>query len=238
MRFLDPRWFVVVLLLVAVPDPTPARAGFPWFWRKPKRLTPEWWEHKATVPTGARQVHVGGKQWPPYPRPVGDPQPFLHRYHTTLYWPYPYDCQDRWFVRTLTQRQVDNGWIDGTTLYDYHFDPKTHELNSAGRLHLQWILRHAPARHRLAYVQQGAAPEISEARLANVRAVAQSLVGEGALPPVVLRTTTATGRLAEEVDIIRRQELETIPEPRVPVEHSTTQSNGSSGSSSSSGSSN
>jgi hypothetical protein len=170
---------------------------------------------KSAEPIGARQKYKYGKYWPPFGRPVGEPQAASHIYHASHYWPYPYIAQDRQYVKNLSQLQVSAGWVKETTLYGYHFDAQTNELNRSGKLHLQWIVENAPERHRFAFVQSGFSKKVSESRTASVRKVSIALVGEENIPPIVLRVTSPTGRPALEVDSIRRTELETLPVPRI-----------------------
>lgn len=114
------------------------------------------------------------------------------------------------------QTQANNGWRSYTTLYDYHFDADTQELNQAGRLKLRWISLHVPQQYRLAYVAEGLTTQDSEIRLANVQTAADSISGTDSSPPVILRAAQALGTPAQEVDLLRRSYLGSIPEPRLP----------------------
>ena len=117
-------------------------------------------------------------------------------------------------MRALSAAQTSNGWVTMTTLYDYHFDD-SHKLNESGRMQLRWILENAPARHRYAFVQAGIDNTTSQSRLASVKNEATQLVGADQAPPVLIRVTSPLGRPAEEVDRIRRQERDTILNPRI-----------------------
>lgn len=167
---------------------------------------------KACEPVGSRQVYKHGKQWPPYPRPTGPANLPSHIYHAEHYWPYPYNCQDADYVRTISSSQVSNGWVTMTTLYDYHFD-ETQQLNESGRMQLRWILENAPTRHRYAFVQAGADNATSEIRAAAVKTEAIRQVGPDQVPPVLVRVTSPLGRPAEEIDDIRRLERKSIFKP-------------------------
>lgn len=195
---------------------------------KPRRWTDAWYDHEAQSPVGGRQKKHKGKLWPPYPRPTGPEQQFSHKFHAAHYWPFPYVCDDRMYVRELSARQVDGGWMTATTLYDYHFDPETHEVNSAGRLHLKWILEGAPISRRMIHVQSTLAADSSEARMASVRQELVYMMGPETAPPVMLRITSAYGRPASEIDLIRRAELGSIPAPR--IQYTPAGGSGSSGS--------
>ncbi len=156
-----------------------------------------------------------GKYWPPFPRPTGRGQLPVHTYHAQHYWPFPYQCQDRSIVREISNRQISNGWVVATTLYDYHFEPDSQELNRSGIMRLRWILKHTPESRRFVFVQATTSNEGSQSRLSNAQKEAVSLVGDGNLPPVMLRVTTPLGRPALEVDRIRRSEIDTLPTPRI-----------------------
>lgn len=181
----------------------------------PKPGSDEWWAQKASDPVGARQKLYKGKLWPPNPRPTGDKQQFSHTYHAAHYWPHPYVCQDRAYVRQLWAEQTAAGWLDATTFYDYHFEADTGALNRPGRKHLSWILKSVPDSRRMAFVQATSDPAISTNRLDSVRNEAIVMVGESGLPPIIMRETETVGRPAIEVDAIRQGELATLPAPRV-----------------------
>ena len=108
-----------------------------------------------------------------------------------------------------------SGWIAATTLFDYHFDPDTNELTRSGELHLRWILENAPEPHRIAFVQTGETPEVSQDRLASVQQLSAELVHGQSVPPIMLRVTSPLGRPADEILNIHRTELATQPEPRI-----------------------
>lgn len=208
----------LLTLLVCMPltaKPRAVHAGIPWISTETEAEKEARYAYHAQDPVGARQKYKYGKAWPPYPRPIGEPQLLVHRYHSAHYWPWPYIDQDRSYVRNLSQLHVSNGWINATTLYDYHFDPSTHELNRAGRIQLQWILVNAPQQYRLAFVQTASDAEQSQRRLASVQSHSANLVGAENAPPVMLRVASPLRRAAEEVDAIRRKELQSIPVPRI-----------------------
>lgn len=190
-------------------------AGLPWSKRSDyKKGTPEWWAARAAEPSGVRQKTRFGKVWPPDPRPSGPKQPFVHKYYDSHYWPHPYLQQDRDYVRQITDMQVNAGWVSATTLYDYHFDDEG-GLNRAGRTRLQWIIGHVPQQYRYIFVQTSRLPSVSKTRMASTQEEATILAAGGDIPPITARVASPLGRPAEEVDRIRRRDLETLPPPRI-----------------------
>jgi hypothetical protein len=174
----------------------------------------EFWYPECDSLPGSRAKCHSGKQWPLEPRLVAPSEPCIHRYHTQHYWPDPYRWQDRTSVRAHWAMQATAGWTTNTTLYDQHFDPETQELNEAGRTHLKWILVYAPPHRRCPYVQSADTQEMNQARLASVQAVATAMVGPNC-PAIALRVCQPYGGSAQEVDLVRRSYLESIPVPRV-----------------------
>lgn len=214
-RFTLPSCALLFFIASILGESSVANADFPWISSGMKRSSDHWWHAHSGDPVGARQVQKYGKQWPPFARPVGPAQLPMHRFHAAHYWPYPYNEQDQSFVRTLSRAHVDSGWVTAITLFDYHFDADSQELNRSGRLHLRWILENAPERHRMALVQSAGEQTSNTSRVDSVRIEATRIVGKNGIPPIMLRVTTPTGRPAEEVDMIRRQEMQSLPEPRI-----------------------
>lgn len=184
---------------------------------------------------GVRTEYHSGKQWPLAPRPTGCPEPIIHRYHTAHYWPDPYRWQDRSSVRAHVAAQSSAGWLTNTTLYDQHFDPDTQELNDSGRMHLKWIMLYAPPQRRTPWVQAGDSPEISQARLANVQALAAAIAPPQCQPVIMLRICQPYGASAQEVDLVRRAYLSSMPNPRISYTPQNGSSSGGGGGSSMSG---
>jgi hypothetical protein len=185
-----------------------------------KRYAIDWYEERSDRPIGSRQQYRMGKVWPPFARPVGPNAELSARFHASHYWPHPYNCQDREYLKTAIHAQEKNGWIEEATLYDYHFDPETNELTRPGRLHLRWILLHVPDEFRVAWVQSTIDADASRTRIGSVRETAVTLVGEEKIPPIMMRVTTPTGASAEEAVSIRRAWLSSMPEPRISYEAS------------------
>ncbi|RMG41371.1 MAG: hypothetical protein D6725_01520 [Planctomycetota bacterium] len=205
-----------IVLLLAFTTSSVLAGPWNWFGSRPKdQSRAQWYAARAHDPVGARQWSYKGKLWPPYPRPTGPAQLPIHKYHAAHYWPWPYQCYDRASVREFSRQQVDNGWVAATTLYDYHFDPDTHELNLAGQEQLRRIIELTPSERRVAFVQAARSESASEKRVASVRSAAIELVGEANLPPIMLRVTRPLGRPAGEIETIRKNYLDTIPSPRI-----------------------
>ncbi|MBM81827.1 MAG: hypothetical protein CMJ78_14720 [Planctomycetaceae bacterium] len=175
----------------------------------------EWYAQRATDAPGSRQRYWQGKYWPPQPRPTGRAQLLSHRFHTAHYWSHPYICHDRAIVAKLSELQVNNGWVTETTLYDYHFDQDTHELNRAGRERLLWILVNAPRKYRSVFVQTGRSDAESLRRMTSVRTEATAMIGGRDMAPIMARNTQPLGRPAAEVQNIRAIELESQLPPRI-----------------------
>lgn len=172
----------------------------------PRRGTEEWYAAHADDPVGARQKYAFGKLWPERPRPTGPHQLFIHKYHAAHHWPYPYVCADRADVQNIMETQVVNGWIEATTLYDYHFDEATQELNQAGVAHLQWIVSHAPVQYRQTHIASTANPEFNNVRLLSVQKSVSALTGDSSLS-IASRVTHSVGRPAAEVQAIHEARL-------------------------------
>ena len=182
---------------------------------EPKRWSTEWYAQRADDPEGARQVQSHGKLWPPYPRPTGAPQEFTHRYHSTHYWPYPYNCQDRAYLRAVSDMQAGNGWMAETTLYNQHFEDDNQQLNHSGRLHLKWILETVPRKRRFVWVQAADDKAVSESRLAGVKSAGETMAGKDDLPPIALRVCTPPRSPTSKIYRSGILETESIPKPRI-----------------------
>ena len=159
--------------------------------QEPVKYSDAWWEMRAQDPPGApdrqgRQI-VAAVSPPVRPAAALEAQNFHHAH----YWPYPYNCMDEAYVRTVTDIQAANGWMTATTLQDYHFFPDTNQLNSAGRQQLFWVLT-APPQYRTVYVAQGVSPEIAQVRLAKAQEMAQQLAPDHTVP-IVARAGSVYG---------------------------------------------
>jgi len=218
--------FAFVLLAVSL-----SGIGCQSFWNSfddngPKRWTAEWYAQQARSPEGTRQLKTHGRMWPPYARPRGRGQQWSHRFHGAHYWPHPYNCQDRAYLRNVSATQVSQGWVQETTLFGYHFHEKDNTLNRAGRLRVKYILQTIPEQRRQIWVQAADDQAISEARLTDVHNYAASLIGDSALPEIALRVTPADGRPTDEINRLRTLETGSMPTPRIPYSSSSTAGGG------------
>ena len=222
------RGFVPVICLAAVSTLTAGEK-----WGKFKRA----WSTPYPVAEGSRMHEHHGKQWPPFARPVGEPEPYVHRYHSVHYWPYPYQDEDRSVLRNALTQQTQAGWMAATTLFDQYFDSETNELSQAGRVHLRWIMQYAPPSRRSAYVAAADTPAHSQIRLASVQSEAAVIAAGGQIPSITLRTCQSVGTSAEMVDRVHRSYIESTPTPRIPLTGAASGSAQGGGSGSGSGSS-
>lgn len=227
------RLICLISLLAVGMLPLSVRADWPFSSSKssePHWGSKEYFEMRASDPPGSRQEYKFGKLWPPQPRPVGPHQTFVHRYHHTHYWPYPYNCQDREAVAAFVNTQVSNGWLDQTTLYDYHFDQVTNELNSSGRAHLDWIIAHVPPEYQQVNVAISRDAMRNSQRTANVQREIGQIAGVHPGFQVVTRLADPIGRPAAEVQSIFTSAQENMP---LPILSKTAGDTGSGGGSSS-----
>jgi hypothetical protein len=181
---------------------------------EPYPYSDEWWALRAQDPPGARQIEKDGKLWPPYARPVGEKQHWVHKYHHSHYWPYPYNCDDQAYVRNILDQQASGGWVSATTLRDYHFDRDTQQLNSVGREHLYWIVTGTPSQYRTVYLAQSMVPAADSLRQSNIEQTMREFLASSTVP-VIIRPDRFVGRPAQEIDQLRRMELQSIPRPRL-----------------------
>jgi hypothetical protein len=205
------RLACVGLFVVVAPQHSAQAEGI-FSYGGPDAGTPEYYEFHANSPVGSRQKLHKGKLWPPRPRPVGPAQPFCHKYHAATFWPWPYVCQDRAVVQATSLAQIENGWCTAATLYDFHFDDETGELNTAGRRQLHWILTHVPQDYQQVYVASTFEPRVSEARTLSVQNELSHLAIDHNVP-VSLRTAVALKRSAGVVEAIDRAAVQNTPAP-------------------------
>ncbi|MFV0442743.1 MAG: hypothetical protein ACK5Q5_04130 [Planctomycetaceae bacterium] len=203
----------LALMALATAAPSVLQAGWPFTADGPRRGTAEWYEIHSGDPVGQRQRFKFGKSWPAgVSRPIGEPAPLVHKFHHNVAWPHPYVDMDRQSIKQVEQMQVANGWEQSTTLYDYHFEPETNELNSSGRKHLMWIATSVPPEFRVVFVQQSLLiPESNPVRISSVQS---ALASAQMQLPVMPRIATPPGTPAVDVDAVfqyRRDNLTPSP---------------------------
>lgn len=201
----------VAMFVTAAPQ-QPSRADGIFSCGGPDAGTPEYYQLHQGSPVGSRQKCKKGLLWPPRPRPTGPHQSCAQKYHAATFWPWPYICQDRAVVNATSFTQIENGWMTATTLYDFHFNEETGELNTAGVRQLQWILTHVPAEQQRLYVASSFKQRITDARTASVQAELATLAGDRNLP-IELRAADPLTRRAIVVETIDRQALDNTPAP-------------------------
>ena len=167
---------------------------------------------------GGRQVAKKGHLWPPFPRPTGPKAGVATQFHHAHYWPLPYTCRDRAYVRGLAAMQASAGRAAHAAVHGYHFDPATHALTDAGREHLRVAVRAAHfAGSAPIAVDAAGSPEDSESRMDAVRVAVAELGAPHLGGNVRLSHEPAVGRPALEIDRLRKDEILSMPQPRIPV---------------------
>ncbi|MFO1019486.1 MAG: hypothetical protein U0903_02120 [Planctomycetales bacterium] len=177
-----------------------------------------WWTGEEEQFPGSTQKQRYDRQWPPYSRPQGKEAKLVHQYHYAYYWPHPHTCEDRETVRGPIMQQNMNGWMTETTLYEHHFDPYTQTLNSAGRSHLKWILFETPVEYRTAFIAPADNAEATQTRLTHVQTVASEMTAQAGCgtPPIIVRSYARPVLTpAQDIDLLRRSWLATMPVPRI-----------------------
>ncbi len=123
------------------------------------------------VPSGTAQAD-GPSTWMPHTCMARD---FARNNH----WPEPFIYQDRDAVVRPFGVMIAKGWQVQNTLSAYHFQPDNSRLADAGVHKLQQVLADPVAQRRMIFVQLGATPEQTMARVAAVRAAAAAILPSG-----------------------------------------------------------
>ena len=140
---------------------------------------------------------------------------FWFGYRQNQLWPEPYVEPDRQAARMPMEMMIANGWRRENTLNDYHFEEGSTELTEAGRLKVKLILTNVPPQYRSIFVERSVDPQATSARIASVQQVASDYVLDGEMPTVVQTRQSAVGWPANDIDMMRRQYLESAPKPRL-----------------------
>jgi uncharacterized membrane protein YgcG len=135
-------------------------------------------------------------------------------YHRNNAWPEPFLSADRAAQREPFCIQADNGWKMQNTVGRFLFDDNE-ALNTAGDLHVKWIVTQAPQHRRAVFVLKGDNAEITAARVASVNAAVAKWAAGGPMPPVMVTDTEPTGVSGQYVDAIGQQYQSTVPSPRL-----------------------
>jgi len=83
-------------------------------------------------------------------------------------WPSQYVPAARRSVQSAYEIMINNGWRRQNLLGAYHFNPNSNELTEAGKLKVKWILSQAPQHRRSIFVERGADPSRTAARVASI----------------------------------------------------------------------
>jgi hypothetical protein len=137
-------------------------------------------------------------------------------HHRNAEWPWPYTCPDRIAAREPFEIMIRNGWRRQNLLGGHYFEPGTNKLNVAGELQVRWIMTQAPPARRQVFIEQSVDPNITEARLAEVRNYASRVAIDGRMPQVTALHLMAEGRPAATVDWTTVQFMEHMPPPVLP----------------------
>ncbi len=137
-------------------------------------------------------------------------------YLRNTHWPQPFVYPDRDAVRAPFAAMAAKGWQRQNTLGDYHFDPNTNQLNSAGQMRLRSIAMQTPPDRRTVYVYRGAHPEATALRVDSVQRHMVGIVPQGELPAVVDTATPPVERPGDQIDQIQTRAISGMPEPVLP----------------------
>jgi hypothetical protein len=94
---------------------------------------------------------------------------FADEYHRNNDWPMPYRMLAEHSVRDPIDLQAANAAQHLATLWDYHFDAGTAQLNSMGQKRLQNIVSQAGTPNQMVYVQRTPSSTETELRMEQVR---------------------------------------------------------------------
>jgi hypothetical protein len=138
-------------------------------------------------------------------------------YHRNVDWPWPYICPDRLAAREPFEIMVQNGWRRQNLLGNHYFDPVTHQLTTAGELHVRWIMTQAPPARRQVFVEGSIDPAVTAERIAVTRQYASQVAIDGQTPQIFETHLMAEGRPAGMVDITNVRFMENMPAPVLPA---------------------
>ena len=131
-------------------------------------------------------------------------------------WPHPFVPVDRARVHEPFAQMVANGWRLQNTLGEHHFDPKTNELTSSGRMQLETILFERPVDHRMVFVYQGRTASVTASRLESVKTAAEELLPPGELAEIAATSVRPHEWSASDIYDRERKFRANLPEPKLP----------------------
>ena len=102
-------------------------------------------------------------------------------------------------------------------LADYHFDPKTNELNQAGKAKIQGIYKSSPSAQKIALVQNFGNQAVVDARLQNVRSMIDQWYGSQSFVDVAVSSHVPTRFSGARVHGLQTRAADSIPVPAIPV---------------------
>jgi hypothetical protein len=141
-------------------------------------------------------------------------------YHENNLWPAQYVPTSRCAVNNAYTAMINNGWRRQNLLGNYHFEPGTNQLTTAGKLKTKWILTQAPQDRRTVFVERGTDQAETAARIAAVHSwtANQGSIAE----PVMVNDThiVSEGHTAGSVDHIFTGFQTNLPAPVLPASSS------------------
>lgn len=123
---------------------------------------------------------------------------FSDEYHRNNDWPQPYSSLAEHSVRDPLQLQADNARVQLATLWDYHFESGTAQLNSMGIKRLQNIVTQSGTLGQVVFVQRTPSTTETELRVEQVRKELAQLDLGGANYEVAEARVNPTEMLGEE----------------------------------------
>lgn len=132
-------------------------------------------------------------------------------------WPHPFLVKDQARQREPFSAMVMHGWQINNTLVESHFDPESHELNKAGIVKVQSILRTSPPSQRSIFVYGGFDPNANRQRMENVQMQLSKWVPQDLAPAVVMTPNRPYAAPGTQIDAINRRYVESMPSPNIPV---------------------
>jgi hypothetical protein len=140
-------------------------------------------------------------------------------------WPEPFLQADRRATIAPFSVMVANGVRRQNMLSDYHFNQEHPQLSLSGETKVHYILTQQPPNRRTIFVQRGATPAETAARIQMVQRAAMKMNLGGGTPDVVETDLPNDGWPADDVDAVARKFNGTRPDPRLKA----VQANGDSG---------